>query len=142
MSTLANEDGLKIRNVVAMVGYDWHVGSRHRFGAEVAAELGAGGSAFSRWRGVGMYTGAMFAPRVRLWGSLDREPVFALLMPNVELVGPILRGGAWMPAEGPGYERPYLEFAAELVLRVTVTTDLAETPAGSVAADSTPELLP
>lgn len=135
MTTFPDPSGLKVRNAVLGVGWDWHVGASSPFGAEAVGELGAGNSAFSELPGVGMYTGGAVAPRLRLYGNFDRQPGYALIVPNLELVA-VGRGGFWFPAEAADRSRPDLEFALELALRVTLASDLVNGGGLSVIEDN------
>jgi hypothetical protein len=131
---LPDAEGLHLRNALLSVGYDEHFGATSPFGLEGLLDIGAGGSAFSRFEGVGMYGGLALSPRVRLLGHADQRPGFNVLLYYVDLVA-TGRGGLWAPPEDPDSHRSYWEWALEGGLRITFASDVLNSPAPSETSD-------
>jgi hypothetical protein len=131
---LPDGEGLHLRNALLSFGYDEHFGASSPFGVEGLLDIGAGGSAFSRFDGVGMYGGLALSPRFRLLGHADQEPGFNILLYYVDLVA-TGRGGIWAPPEDPDSHHSYWEWAVEGGLRITFASDIVNAPARSETSD-------
>lgn len=134
LTSIVDSEGMRVRNAIFSAGYDFHRGW-HRFGLELAADLGAGGPGYRRYDGVGAYGGGAAILRYRLLGTLDYEPGFNVAFFYLDFVV-ANRAGAWIPPEGASTRNAYGEYSLELGLRISVASDVLNSTRQTIPSES------
>jgi hypothetical protein len=128
------DHGLSLRSGTLHAGWDARL-IPGWFALEPGLDFGAGQPSARVFSGVGAYAGGAMTARLRVVAG-DREPVYNLFFPVVELVV-VPRAGVWMPPEGSPRTTPYGEGGIELGFRFGIGSDIIGAAQGHFSNEGT-----